>query len=64
MQKNWYNNLAEDKENIKREYSKNRYQCMSNEEKLKLKEYQKKIIKKIIEKKEKGHKVILIEMQS
>ena len=37
---------------------------MSNEEKLKLKEYQKKIIKKIIEKKEKGLKVILIEMQS
>ena len=37
---------------------------MSNKEKLNIKEYQKKIIKKIIEKKEKGHKVILIEMQS
>ena len=40
MLKNWYNNLPEDKKNVKREYAKNKYHNMTDEEMQKHKEYQ------------------------
>ena len=47
IQKNWYNNLPEDKKiYIKRAYAKNRYHSMHDDKMLELKAYQKEYQKK------------------
>ena len=54
MLKNWYNNLPEDKKNVKREYPKNKYHNMTDEEMQKHKKYQKKYQKIYQENKKRG----------
>ena len=50
MQKNWYNNLPDDKENKIREAGRNKYHTMSKEQRQNYKDYQKKYQKEYREK--------------